>query len=225
MVDIHTHILFGVDDGCETINQSLKMIEDEISQGVDVIVCTPHHRFNQYCTDVEKIKSNFSELRLEVEKRNLPVKLFLGQEIFYTKKENLYEMLNNKQLLTYNNSEYILLEFPFDYEVENCSEIIYNFKVHGYNVIVAHIERYSWMNLDIVESLINEGALIQVNAGSIVGECGSKIKKFTKKLLKKGYVNFIASDVHDFRPCLMKKAYDTLKNPSYFDGYKNLKLI
>ena len=217
MVDIHTHVIPYVDDGSPNLETSIAMIKHEISIGVDTIICTPHHIFHRYEKSVKEIKKNFQLLKEAVEKENLQVKLLLGQEICYTHREDTLSMLKEGKLLTLNNTNRVLLEFSFAREPEDLLDIIYNFSVNGYEVIVAHVERYEWITLDKVKELRSEGALIQINSNSYLGLTTWKEKRFTKKLLKLDLVDFVASDTHSFRPSTLDKSYKKIKKPELFN--------
>lgn len=217
MIDIHTHIIPCVDDGSPNLETSITMIKHEIEIGVDEIYCTPHHIHKRYEKSVEEIKEKFELLKQEVEKQNLPVKLYLGQEICYTHREDILGMLKSGKLLTLNNTKRVLLEFSFTREPEDLLDIIYNFGVNGYEVIIAHVERYEWITYQKVEDLKAEGALIQINSNSYLGLTTWKEKRFTKKLLKNGLVDFVASDTHSFRPSTLDKSFKKINNPDLFN--------
>ena len=220
MKDIHTHIIPCVDDGSPNLETSINMIKHEISIGVDTIICTPHHILHRYEKSVEEIKQQFNLLKEAVEKENLPITLYLGQEICYSHREDTIAMLKAGQLLTLNNTNRVLLEFSFTREPEDVLDVIYNFSVNGYEVIIAHVERYEWMTYDKVVALKNEGALIQVNSNSYLGMTTWKEKRFVKKLLKNGLVDYVASDTHSFRPSTLDKSYKKIKNPDLFNYVK-----
>lgn len=217
MIDIHTHIIPCVDDGSPSLETSIEMIKHEINIGVKEIICTPHHIYKRYEKSVEEIKSQFELLKQEVEKQNLPIKLYLGQEICYTHREDIIAMLKSGELLTLNNTNRVLLEFSFHREPEDLMDVIYNFGVNGYQVIIAHVERYEWMTYDKVVALSNEGAKIQINSNSYLGLTSWKEKRFTRKLLKKGLVDYVASDTHSFRPSTLDKSFKKIKNPDLFN--------
>ena len=217
MVDIHTHVIPNVDDGSPSLSESINMIKHEISIGVDSIICTPHHIYHRYEKSVEEIKNNFLLLKEAVEKENLPIKLYLGQEICYSHREDIIKMLKEGKLLTLNNTNRVLLEFSFTREPEDVLDVIYNFNVNGYEVIIAHVERYEWMTIDKVKALRSEGALIQINSNSYLGMTTWKEKRITRKLLKLGLVDFVASDTHSFRPSTLDKSYKKIKNPDLFN--------
>ena len=220
MIDIHTHIIPNVDDGSKNLETSINMIKHEIDIGVKEIICTPHHIYSRYEKSVEEIKAQFKLLKEAVEKENLPIKLYLGQEICYTHREDIIAMLKSGKLLTLNNTNRVLLEFSFTREPENLLEVMYNFNVNGYEVIIAHIERYEWMTYDKVIALRSEGAKIQINSDTVLGYTSWKEKRFVKKLLKKGLVDYVASDTHSFRPSTLDKSYKKIKNPDLFNYSK-----
>ena len=217
MIDIHTHVIPNVDDGSPNLETSLEMIKHEISIGVDTIYCTPHHIYHRYEKSVEEISKAFQTLKEAVEKEKLPIKLYLGQEICYTHREDILGMLKAGKLLTLNNTNRVLLEFSFTREPEDLLDILYNFSINGYEVIIAHVERYEWISYDKVVALINEGAKIQINSNSYLGLTTWKEKRFVKKLLKKGLVDYVASDTHSFRPSTLDKSYKKIKNPDLFN--------
>ena len=220
MVDIHTHVIPYVDDGSPNLETSIAMIKHEIAIGVDTIICTPHHIFHRYEKSAEEIKKSFLLLKEAVEKENLPIKLYLGQEICYTHREDILKMLKDGKLLTLNNTNRVLLEFSFTREPEDLLDIIYNFGVNGYEVIIAHVERYEWISLDKVMALRNEGAKIQINSNSYLGLTSWHEKRFTRKLLKHNLVDYVASDTHSFRPSTLDKSYQKIKNPDLFNYVK-----
>lgn len=217
MIDIHTHVIPNVDDGSPDIETSLAMIRHEIDIGVTEIICTPHHIYHRYEKTVEEITGQFLLLKEAVEKENLPIKLYLGQEICYSHREDQIKMLKEGKLLTLNNTNRILLEFSFTREPEDLLDVLYNFSIHGYEVIIAHIERYEWMTYDKVLSIRNEGAKTQINSNSYLGLTTWKEKRFVKKLLKKDLVDYVASDTHSFRPSTLDKSFKKIKNPDLFN--------
>ena len=217
MIDIHTHIIPYVDDGSPNLETSIAMIKHELAIGVDEIIATPHHIYSRYESTVEVIKERFNFLCEEVKKQNLPVNLYLGQEIYFTHKEDIIQMLKEGKLLTLNNTNRVLLEFSFHREPENLLEVIYNFRVNGYQVIIAHVERYEWMTYQKVVALANEGAKIQINSDAVLGYTSWKEKRFVKKLLKNNLVDYVASDTHSFRPSSLDKSYKKTKNPDLFN--------
>lgn len=217
MIDIHTHVIPNVDDGSPNLETSIAMIKHEIDIGVETIIATPHHIFHRYEKSVEEITKNFQMLKEAVEKENLPIKLYLGQEICYTHREDILGMLKSGKLLTLNNTNRVLLEFSFTREPEDLEDIIYNFSISGYELIIAHVERYEWMTFDKAVAISSEGAKIQINSNSLLGLSSWKEKRFVKKLLKHDLVDYVASDTHSFRPSTLDKSFKKIKNPDLFN--------
>ncbi len=206
MVDIHTHILPFLDDGSNDLEVSKKMLLEAQNCGITDIIFTPH--FREKCTpDKDSIVNAYQKIKPFAEQIGL--KVYLGQEIKYT--EFAKNKFLNGELLSLNGTKCVLLEFNTDYE-EDISEVAYSFSAKGYIPIIAHIERYPYcLDYSIIEEIKNCGGLIQVNAGSVVGKLGKKIKKFVLNLVKFGLVDFIASDVHSFRVNEMLSAYKTVQ--------------
>lgn len=205
MIDIHSHIIPFVDDGSSTIEQSLKMIDEAISQGITDIICTPHYRKNMFEAKNSDIKENF--LAIKKAAQNRPINLYLGREIYLRKTEEFMDSINSDLALTLNNSKFVLLEFSYK-DKTDISEIAYVVALRGYIPIIAHIERYSYVDIEEVREIKSGGALVQINASSVVGREGARLKKFVFALIKEGLVDFVASDVHENRQNLMNKAYN-----------------
>ncbi|MFV0250077.1 MAG: tyrosine-protein phosphatase [Bacilli bacterium] len=209
MIDIHSHILFDVDDGSKTLEQSINTLVQAQKIGVKVIVCTPHTKYG----DVQrrlKVNKNFEILR-EIAKK-YGIKLLLGNEIMLTS-ETSY-LLSNKKIRTLNGSNYVLVEFKRN---ENRSfnellEQIENIMDLGYRIILAHPELYAnYQDIKLLKKLKNESIILQLDATSVIKNKGnSKIYKFAKKMLDENLVDIVASDYHDNE----KRNYQ-----SYFESY------
>jgi len=211
ILDIHTHIIPYVDDGCRNLEDSIKLIKDSVSIGVTHIIATPHQIHHRYENNKQDIIDNFNLLKEEVIKQNIPIKLYLGEEVHYSF-HDLPSKFNNGELMTLNNSNVILLEFSYEHKPNDVGEIIYNLNCDGYKVIVAHVERYKWISLDIIKQIHDSGNYIQVNDDALIGKNGFSKKAFTKKLLKLDLIDFVASDMHFFRPTHLDKALKLFKN-------------
>lgn len=217
MVDIHTHILPFVDDGSPSVEVSLKMLENQCENGVSAVVLTPHYSVERgYLCRGETLKKAFFEFKNQVEKANIDIKLYLGQEIYWSDGGNIVDLLRSGELLTINGSKYVLLEFSSANRPESVSDVLYTLGIYGYKAIIAHVERYRWITQKLIDSMRAKGALIQINADSLLGKGGLRLKLFCKKIIKRGLVDFVASDEHSFRPSNLKKAREILKNDKYF---------
>ena len=208
MIDIHSHIIHGVDDGSSDLTTSISMLETAYTQGVDKLFCTPHYR-KPYNKSPETIKEKFEELKTAASEKGIPVELYLGQEI-YCKADEYKELLKSGAVLTMNGGRFVLLEFDFN-NYTDVADVVYEVKTAGLIPIVAHIERYPYLNIDDAYEVKKAGGFIQVNADSVVGGGGRKVKKFVKSLFKEGFVDFVASDVHFGRTNNLKKAFEHVK--------------
>jgi len=204
MIDIHAHILPGVDDGSPSVEASLAMLKEVASQGVTDMICTPHFREHFTCLP-ERLKEVFEEFKAEVKKQNIPVNLYLGQEIYAV--DSVKKLIQEGKVLRLNNTEFVLLEFSTVNKTD-IVETVYELRNAGFTPIVAHIERYRYLTMDDIYELKNEGGYIQVNASSLVGEGKRNYGKIVRKLFKEGCVDFVASDVHCGRKVCLKQAYD-----------------
>ena len=208
MFDLHCHVLPGVDDGCETFEESIGMIKKSIDLGVTDLVCTPHYRA-PYLADKKTLLELFNSLKTKIKENDLNVNLYLGQEIKIDDK-SIKELLCEK-LLTLNNTKCVLCEFDF-YHDDDISEVCYSLYKKGFKPIVAHVERYSYINdVYVVEEIKNSGGLIQINAESVLGKNGGWVKKFVYRLISEGLVDFISSDYHSFRENYMQQAYKKIE--------------
>lgn len=210
-IDIHSHILPGIDDGSADFSMSLQMLALAAKRGTRGIIVTPHNKPGRHNAGQKKITSLIEELKQEMEERNISIELYFGNEIYY--RSGIREELEEQKCLTMAGSDYILTEFgPMD-DFDYIRNGIYNLLAEGYRPILAHAERYEKINgrADRVEDLIEMGCYIQVNAGSIMGNFGFGTKVFTRKLLAKELVHFVATDAHD----LGKRSPDLRECASY----------
>lgn len=192
MVDIHNHVLPFVDDGSADVEQSLNILSEFGNDGVTDVILTPHFR-NAFNKTPEEIEAVFEEFKNTMAKRGIPVNIHLGQEIFVT--DALRNQLKNGQVMTLNGTKYVLIEFDYEKPCEVC-ETVYELVQAGYVPVIAHIERYSYLNVDDAIEVKQIGGLIQVNADSIVGENRKRYFGLIKKLFKLGLVDFVSSDIH-----------------------------
>ena len=196
MIDIHTHLLYEVDDGANSIEESLAMLEDAKAQGVEAMILTPHYRRGMFRYPTEQINENFSNLKAQAQ--DIGVELYLGTE--YHVNDSMVEHFRNGRCHTLAGTSYVLAEYKPETEFSYIKASVQDLLFHGYVPIVAHIERYACMDdLKRVAFLREIGVMIQVNADAVIGKQGFRAKGYTKKLLKKGYVDFVASDCHGYK--------------------------
>jgi protein-tyrosine phosphatase len=207
MIDIHTHILPGIDDGPVNSDQSLKMLHRGVAEGILGLVCTSHV-LDQLDEKVEaRFIKAFKELEKKVKENHIPINLWLGSEIHCHAAFN-----RNSKLATLNgNGKYILFELPMIEVPKDAKELFFDLSLDGLTPILAHPERnlYLQQNLELVEDFVQRGVLMQINAGSLTGDFGRKVKQTAFKMMQQKIVHFVASDCHSVktRPLAMKKAY------------------
>ena len=197
MKDIHTHILNGIDDGSKTVEESINIIKKAKKAGITEIVLTPHYinKSNYNCNNKNKIEL-FNVLQEEVKKNNIDVKLYLGNEVMID--IDIVDLLKNKEIMSINNTRYVLVEFSMDFYNKNIKNIIFDMVRNNYIPIIAHPERYLYVQNDIsiMDDFIQMGAILQGNYLSLLSFYGNKSKKTLIKLLKDGKIALLASDIH-----------------------------
>jgi len=197
-IDIHTHILFGVDDGAEDLCASIGLLREGIRQGVYCFFLTPH-LYSRAEIDREKIIANFSILQKKVKELSLPCQLYLGGEVNFT--YDLFEVLKLDIGTFQTNPKAVLLEFPHDMFPSTAFNVITRLIADSYLVIVAHPERNGGILSDfkLAEKLKKAGCLLQLTTSSINGVFGDKVRKTALKMIKKGLADFVASDTHSLK--------------------------
>ncbi len=195
MKDIHSHILFDIDDGAETIDESISIIKQAIENNYTDIILTPHYRKNQGFVANNKIKVElFDKLQKIIKKEKLNINLYLGNEI--TVDEDLYYYLETNQILSLNNSRYLMLELPFKGRLSYLDDLFKDLIENGYIIIIPHPERYNdYTEKDYIKWNKSE-ILFQGNIESLYGGYGNKAKKKLEKMLKKHLISFMGSDIH-----------------------------
>ena len=196
MVDLHSHIIPKIDDGSQSIETSILMLQEAKKAGFTDIFLTPHYIENYYGLDIQTRKEKFEELQKIAKEKNIDINLYLGSEIFINPEIDV--LYSKKAILTLNNSRYMLIEIPMNDTILYLDDVIENLTCIGIVPILAHPERYQYVQNDITvcERLIDKGVLFQMNYGSIIGVYGKDVKKTAIKLLKNNYIHFLGSDVH-----------------------------
>jgi len=197
MKDIHSHILMEIDDGSRDIKESLEILKQAEKSGITDIMLTPHYIKNSnFSANNNQKMEKFNILIEEVRKENLSINLYLGNEVYID--EEILTLIKNGEIATLNGSRYILMELPFMNKVQNLKNIIFELVRNGYVPIIAHPERYHFIqkNPEKVEEYLEMGALFQGNYQSLFGHYGSAAKKTLKILLKNNRIQFLGSDIH-----------------------------
>lgn len=195
MIDIHSHALYDCDDGSRNIKETINMIKAASEAGVTDIFFTPHYIEDGYKNDRNSICQKIDSVKEKLLEQKINVNIYKGEEVFIY--PNLDEEID-KKVICLNDTRYVLIELPLVEKVNYLEEVLYSLLSNGKVPIIAHPERYLAVEKDfsLVKRLIEKGALIQVNANSLVGHYGKTAQKIATKLLKNNLVHFVASDAH-----------------------------
>jgi protein-tyrosine phosphatase len=208
--DIHYHLLFDVDDGPKTLEQSLALAEASVAEGVTHIVCTPHSNDKyKFCPDVNRE-------RMEILTERLDGRLTLGLGCdFHLSYENIESLHKDRSSFTINGKQYLLVEFPDFGIAANMATTFYEMTASGVVPIITHPERNPTLQKDPhrIAEWIRMGCLVQITAASLLGRFGKRAQVMSRDLLRKNWVHIIASDAHsaERRSPAMARAYDALR--------------
>lgn len=213
MIDIHSHVLPGLDDGAATMEDAIAMAQAAASEGIATIIATPHHRNGAYDNPKSSVLPLAAELNDELKRRGIALTVLPGQEVRLH--GDLLDGFHRHEVMTLAYTPYILIEFPPDHVPKYAEQLLFDMQVNGLIPIIAHPER----NAEIIEQperlyqLVKRGALAQLTASSVTGHFGKKIKTFSFQLIEANLAHFIASDAHNItnRPFRLRAAYETVR--------------
>lgn len=196
MIDTHLHILPGVDDGPDTLEEALELAEALTREGVHSAIATPHYNDEYPRRSATEIQLRVRDLQYALGHSGIPLHLFAGHEALI--KPGMVEDIQMGRLATLNGSRYLLLELWPNTWLPETDRVIFELRAAGITPVLAHVERYRAIQQDPnrLVSLINQGVLTQVTASSFCGFFGKTARRSAETLLKKGLVHCIASDAH-----------------------------
>ena len=197
MIDLHAHILPDVDDGPENMTQSVEMARAMIEVGIDTVTTSSHHYAAMgWHNGPEQIRAALGALRQELKNQDIALNLVPSSEHFYD--AELLDRVRQGKVQPINDKRYILLEFSPSVLPPNMPEVLYQIRRLGLEALVAHVERYPALasRLDHVQTLVDQGYLLQVDAGALTGHFGREQKKLAWRLLDADLVHVVASDAH-----------------------------
>ena len=197
IVDIHCHLIPGVDDGAKSYEMALAIIQKEYNEGVRAIILTPHFRRKMFEPDERLVYENYRKLKSMVKEQIPDLKLYLGCEFHASM--GMVERINKNPYLCMAGTNYVLIEFSEADEVDYIRERIRAVQMSGYRPIIAHAERYPNLmkQFDMLRELADMGIWIQVNADSILGKEGWRTKRLCKKMMKENLIHLVGSDAHN----------------------------
>lgn len=198
MIDIHSHVLPGVDDGSVNMDMSLEMLAIAADSGVRTLVATPHcnipGEFDNYRSP--ELEELFRELQMEAEREEIPIRLCRGMEVYAT--PELPALLREGRVWTINGGPYFLMEFSFGENPDFCGEVLRECCALGYRPVIAHPERYFFLQEDpeLAYDWCTAGYALQLNKGSLLGRFGPEVRDTAELLVRHGLAACVASDAH-----------------------------
>ena len=195
VVDLHCHIIPQIDDGSESMDESMQMLRMAASEGIGAIVATPHFEYGMKEELLEKRQKQFTDFCRYAKESGTSVEIYPGNEIFYS--DSAIEALLDKTAWSLNGTRYVLVEFPVYAEFSHIQRAVRKLQYAGYWPVLAHIERYDGLKkIESVEQLVDQGTFMQVNASAVTGKSGYGVKQYIKKLMRYHLVHFLGTDAH-----------------------------
>ncbi|BBG65144.1 capsular polysaccharide synthesis enzyme Cap8C [Hydrogenimonas sp.] len=196
-VDIHSHLLPGIDDGSKTTYESVKMIKAYKSMGYKKLITTPHIMWHRYRNSPEIILEKLEYLKDALADHEVEIEIEAASEYYLD--ENFAKLLQKKDILTFGDN-YLLFEMSYTRAPKDLREIVFDIESAGYRPVLAHPERYIFMHEDFeeYEELKELGVLFQLNLNSLAGQYSKNVQKIAMELADRGMVDFLGSDVHKF---------------------------
>lgn len=196
-VDVHSHLIPGVDDGVENFEDSLALLEKFEIAGYRKVITTPHIMQDFYDNSEENLKSIHLDLKKKAIDRGLKIEIELAAEYYLDDKLNSRISDSNESFLTFGDN-YLLFETSFMNQPFYLTEFIFKAKSRGFKPVLAHPERYLYLqsNPAMIKDLIERGVLLQLNANSLTGYYSKQVKQIAQKLIDQNLISFVGSDCH-----------------------------
>ena len=210
--DLHHHLIYGIDDGAQTAEEMQKMLRRLSDNNISAVAATSHAEPGRQPFPLERYKKHLQEAQEWCDHEGLPLRIYEGAEIFYT--DDTVRLLDEGQIPTIAGQRTVLVEFSPAVPYDHVYKAVRKLGNAGYLVIIAHAERYRCLRkIEYVEELREEfGALIQINARTLIEPGGFMTRRWLRKMMEEGYCDLAATDAHNTssRPCMMQKCYEAL---------------
>lgn len=197
MIDLHCHLLPGIDDGPTELELSLTMARAAVADGITITACTPHIYPGLYENDAAGIERAIAALRIELARAGIPLQLVAGADTHLA--PDMVDGLRRGRIPTLGGSRYFLFEPPHHVAPARMDEMIFSLMTGGYLPVVTHPERLSWIeeNYEIFPRMVKAGAWMQITSGSLTGRFGRRPKYWAERMLDEGLVHILATDAHN----------------------------
>jgi protein-tyrosine phosphatase len=193
VTDMHSHVLPGIDDGAQNVEESIVLIKKMMALGIKKIIATPHVMIDYYRNDAESIGNACTTLKAELKKQNIDIDISAAAEHYFD--ETFEKRIEDRKVFTMGDN-YALFELSFVTQPPNLIPIIQKMKDAGYKPILAHPERYSYMDIEQMKTIRSWGCDLQLNTISLSGYYGKHAKKIAEEMVDNQIVDFISSDMH-----------------------------
>lgn len=197
VIDLHSHILPGIDDGAADEKSALEMARQAVAEGVEILACTPHIYPGVYPNTGPDILARVAWFQSLLDFEDISLKVVAGADVHIA--PDLVKLIRSGEVLTLNGSKYILIEPPHHILPPRIEELFFNLQAAGYHPILTHPERMTWIDqrYDLIKNLARSGVWMQLTAGSITGRFGSRPVYWSERMLDEGLAHIVASDAHD----------------------------
>jgi protein-tyrosine phosphatase len=197
LIDLHSHLLPGIDDGSKDLAMSLAMARVAAADGITTIACTPHILPGVYNNSGPAIRRAVARLAESIAKAGIPITLVTGADVHIA--PDLEAQLRDGRVLTLNDSRYLLLEPPHHVLPPRFEDLIFELQAAGYFPILTHPERLSWLegHYDLIGRLVSSSVLMQITAGSVMGRFGRRPRYWAERMLDEGLCHLLATDAHN----------------------------
>lgn len=199
MIDLHCHILPGIDDGAPDLETSLQMARMAVADGITVTACTPHMMPGYYENTSGGVRAAVVALQAELDKADIPLRLVTGADVHLV--PGLAAGLRDGSKLTLADTRYFLFEPPHNTAPPRMAEAVFDCMAAGFHPLITHPERLRWIedHYDLMGQLAEAGAWMQITAGSVTGRFGKRTQYWAERMLDEGIVHILATDAHNLR--------------------------